>query len=289
MTENQKQPINSDEIDLLELLARIVISIKSNFKLIVGAFLVGSLLGLAYYQFVPKSYESRMLISSEILTESYSKTIAEDLNKLIRERNIESLSSKLKITPKEALALGKLEVKNAIEKADGRKEEEKNYLTITCQASDNSIWPNLQNGLINFFETNDYVKIRVEQKKKYFTQVIEKIDKELVDLNDLKSRIANGQVTQSSKDNLILFDPTTVNTKILDLNKEKINLQNQLEIVNSIQMVEGFTVFEKPISPKLSISLSAGASFGLFFVALLIGFKSLRKIVSLSEEKLAKS
>jgi accessory gene regulator protein AgrB len=289
MTENQKQPLNSDEIDLLELLARIVISIKSNFKLIVGAFIIGSLLGLAYYQFVPKSYESRMLISSEILTESYSKTIAEDLNKLIRERNIESLSSKLKITPKEALALGKLEVKNAIEKADGRKEEEKNYLTISCQTSNNSIWPSLQNGLINFLENNDYVKIRVEQKKKYFTQVIEKIDKELVDLNELKSRIANGQITQSSKDNLILFDPTTVNTKILDLNKEKINLQNQLEIVNSIQVVEGFTVFEKPIGPKLSISLSAGASFGLFFVILIIGFKSLRKIVSLSEEKLAKS
>ena len=289
MTENQKQPLNSDEIDLLELLARIVISIKSNIKLIVGAFLIGSLLGLAYYQFVPKSYESRMLISSEILTESYSKSIAEDLNKLIKEKNIQSLSSKLSITQAEALALEKLEVKNAIEKADSRKEEEKNYLTISCQTSDNSIWPSLQNGLISFLENNDYVKIRVEQKKKYFTQVIEKIDKELVDLNELKSRIASGQVTQSSKDNLILFDPTTVNTKILDLNKEKINLQNQLEIVNSIQVVEGFTVFEKPISPKLSISLSAGASYGLFFVALIIGFKSLRKIVSLSEEKLAKS
>lgn len=289
MTENQKQPLNSDEIDLLELLARIVISIKSNFKLIVGAFLIGSLLGLAYYQFVPKSYESRMLISSDILTESYSKTIADDLNKLIKERNIESLSSKLNLSLTEALAIGKLEVKNAIEKVDGRKEEEKNYLTITCQTSDNSIWPNLQNGLVNFFEKNDYVRIRVEQRKKYYTQVIEKIDKELVDLNELKSRIANGQITQSSKDNLILFDPTTVNTKILDLNKEKINLQNSLETVNSVQLVEGFTVFEKPVSPKLSISLSAGASFGLFIVALIIGFKSLRKIVSLSEEKLAKS
>jgi hypothetical protein len=289
MTENQKQPVNSDEIDLLELLARIVISIKTNFKLIVGAFLIGSLLGLAYYQFVPKSYESRMLISSEILTESYSKTIAEDLNKLIKERNIESLSAKLDLSPTEALFIGRLEVKNAIEKADGRKEEEKNYLTITCRASDNSIWPNLQSGLINFFETNDYVRIRVDQRKKYYTQVIEKIDKELLDLNELKSTIANGQITQSGKDNLILFDPTTVNTKILDLNKEKINLQNALETVNSVQLVEGFTVFEKPVSPKLSISLSAGASFGLLIFALVLGFKSLRKIVSLSEEKLAKS
>jgi hypothetical protein len=189
---------------------------------------------------------------------------------LIKEENIESLSSKLNLTQKEAFALGKLEVKNAIEKADGRKEEEKNYLTITCQTSDNSIWPSLQNGLISFFENNDYVKIRVEQKRRLQSQMIEKIEKELIDLGELKSRIVEGQITQSSKDNLILFDPTTVNTKILDLNKEKINLQNELEIVNSIQLVEGFTVFEKPISPKLSISLVAGSSFGLFLVALII-------------------
>jgi len=289
MTENTKQPLNSDEIDVLELLARMVIGIKTNFKLIVGAFLIGSLFGLAYYQFIPKAYESRMLISSEILTESYSKTIAEDLNKLIKERNIESLSSKLNLSPTEALFISRLEVKNAIEKADGRKEEEKNYLTITCRASDNSIWPKLQSGLINFFETNEYVRIRVDQKKKYNTLVIEKIDKELLDLNELKTRIANGQITQSSPDNLIFFDPTTVNTKILDLNKEKINLQNELETVNSVQLVEGFTVFEKPVSPKLSISLSAGASFGLFIVAIIIVFKSLRQIISLSEKKLAKS
>ncbi|MDZ7646818.1 MAG: Wzz/FepE/Etk N-terminal domain-containing protein [Cytophagales bacterium] len=63
MTDNQKQSglQNSDEIDLLELLAKLVITIKSNFKLIAGAFVVGSLLGLAYNQFVPKTYESRML------------------------------------------------------------------------------------------------------------------------------------------------------------------------------------------------------------------------------------
>ncbi|MDZ7646816.1 MAG: hypothetical protein U5K54_06315 [Cytophagales bacterium] len=72
------------------------------------------------------------------------------------------------------------------------------------------------------------------------------------------------------------------------MNKERINLKNALETVNSIQVVEGFTVFQKPVSPKLSISLVAGSSFGLFR-CLIIAFKSLRKIVSLSEEKLAKS
>jgi hypothetical protein len=289
MTENQKQAPNSDEIDLVELLARIVISIKNNISLIIIAFAVGSLLGLAYYQFVPKAYESKMMISSDILTESYSKTLVSDLGKLIKENNLSSLSSKLSLSENQSSSLLLIEIKSTIEKSENVKEQEKNYLTVTCRSKDNEIWPVLQGGLIAFFESNDYVKIRVEQRKKYITQIIEKIDKELIDLNELKTRITNGQMTQSGKDNVVLFDPTTVNTTILDLNKEKITLQNSLENVNSVQLVDGFTVFEKPASPKLSISLIAGASFGLFFVALILGFKSLRTIVSLSEEKLAKS
>jgi hypothetical protein len=287
MNENRNRATPNDEIDLLELLAKIVITIKSNILSIIIAFVIGSILGLCYYQFVPKSYESSMLISSGILTESYSKNLVSDINKLIKEKNLITVSTKLGITQQEASKLGKLEIKSAIEKSDGIKEAEKNYLTIIGQSSDNSIWPGLQKGLINFFESNDFVKIRVDHNRKYYTQIIEKIDKELIDLQELKSNISSGKMSQSGKDNLILFDPTTVNTKILELNKEKIGMQNALETVNSVQLVEGFTVFEKPVSPKLSISLVAGASVGLFFVALIIAFKSLRKIVRLSEEKLA--
>ncbi len=289
MIDNQKQAQGSDEIDLAELLAKIVIGVKNNIKIILGAFILGTIIGLAYYQLVPKIYESRMLISSEILTESYSKNMVSDLNKLIDEKNPGAISSKLQLSENQSNALEEIEIKSSIEKSEFIKEQEKNFLTIICQSEDNTIWPDLQQGLINYLESNEFVKTRVEQRKKYITQIIEKIDKELIDLNVLKERIANGQITQSGKDNLVLFDPTTVNSKILELNKEKINLQNSLETVNSIQLVEGFTVFKKQVSPRLSISLAAGASFGLFLVILLLVIKSLQKIVTLSEEKIAKS
>lgn len=289
MTENQKQLTNSDEIDLVELLAKTVIGINKNSKTILLATTAGIIIGLCYFLFIPKEYESQMLISSDILTESYSKTIVSDLNKLIDQENLDALSSKLMLSKNQVASLEKIEIKSSIEKSEFIREQEKNYLTITCRSLDNSIWPILQSGFITFFESNNYVKIRVEQRRKYITQIIEKIDKELTDLNELKSRIVSGEITQSSKDNLVLFDPTTVNTKILDLNKEKINLQNSLETVNSIQLVEGFTVFEKPVSPKLAICIVIGGGIGLFIALLLIPLNSLSKIVSLSEEKIAKS
>ncbi len=288
MTENQKS-INTDEIDLVELLTKVVISIKNNSKLILTVLVVGTILGLIYYMFAPKIYESKLLISSDILTESYSKTLVSDLKKLIEEKNWTSLASKLTLSENQSASLTDIEIKSSLEKTDNIKEQEKNYLTVIFRSKDNTIWPTLQSGLISFFESNDFVKVRVDQRRKFYSQIIEKIDKELIDLTELKSKITNVQITQSSKDNLVLFDPTTVNTKIIDLNKEKLHLQNSLETVNSIQLVDGFTVFEKPVSPKLSVSAGAGASFGLLLVVLILAFRSLSKIVSLSEEKLAKS
>ena len=81
-----------------------------------------------------------------------------------------------------------------------------------------------------------------------------------------------------------MFDPTVVNIRIIELSKEKLRYQNDLEIVNSVQIVEGFTKFIKPIKPNKAISLAAGASLGLFFVAILIAFKSIRKVVRMAEE-----
>ncbi len=117
--------------------------------------------------------------------------------------------------------------------------------------------------------------------------MIEKVGIEINSLDSLKKRLFTGQPIYSKSSEMMLIDPTNIYSKIIDLNKEQIGYKNSLELVNSIQLVEGFTVYNKPVSPKLSISLVAGASFGLFVVAVLIAFKSLRKIVRLSEEKLA--
>jgi uncharacterized protein involved in exopolysaccharide biosynthesis len=53
--------------------------------------------------------------------------------------------------------------------------------------------------------------------------------------------------------------------------------------------VEGFTPFEKPVSPTLLLSLAAGASLGLFLVGVVIAFKVFRKMLKFSQERLGQS
>jgi hypothetical protein len=279
----------TDEIDLLTLLAKIILAIKNNLIALIIAFIIGSGLGLAYYQFNPNVYESEVIITSDILTESYSKSVFTTIQKLIKENNLGSLSKILHLTESQAEAIQKIELKGTIEKSDGLQEQNKMYISITVKSMDNTIWPDLQAGIVAFIENNDFVKIRVTQRKKYFTSLITKIDHELGDLEIMKSKIMDGKLSSNnSSDGMLLLDPTTINTKILELSKEKINYQNGLELVNSVQIVESFTAFNKPISPKLSISLGSGASLGLFFVFVFIGIKSLRKLIRIAEDKIEK-
>lgn len=278
----------TDEIDLLELAFKLNKVFIKNIKSLIIAFVIGTAAGLAFYQFVPKVYESKMTITSDILTESYSKSIFDNLEKLIKEKNTKLLSSCLNISEDKASKIGEIKLKGTIEKADNLKEQDKISLNITVETSDNSLWPDLQKGIIDFIEKNDFVKTRVEQRKKYYSSLITKIDRELSDLEILKSKIMEGRISNGSKDGMLLLDPTAVNSKIIDLSKEQLSFKNALELVNSAQLVEGFTIFDKPSSPKLSISLASGASLGLFFVIAIIAIKGFRQMVRLANSTEAK-
>jgi uncharacterized protein involved in exopolysaccharide biosynthesis len=288
MIENQKQAnaSSSDEIDLIELLAKVTLGIKNNFRSLVLAFVIGSLLGLAFYQFVPKVYESNMIIQSDILTESYGERIAESMDLLIREQNFEILGSRMGISLEKAASINKIKIESV---KTNTTEKENNTFIITVRTTDNTLLPDLQNGLINYLRNNEFVKVRVRQRQDYYKAMIEKVGQEISSLDSLKKRLFTGKPIYSNSAEMMLVDPTNIYSKIIELNKEQINYKNGLELVNSIQLVEGFTIYKKPVSPKLSISLTAGASIGVFFVLTLIAIKGLRKIVELSEEKLGKN
>ncbi len=276
-----EKQVNNDEIDLVELLVKTVLLIKRNLIQIIVFFSVGTGLGYAYASLAPKVYESKMLVSSEILTESYSERLFENLQNLIKEENYNSVSSALGLNNDEAGAISKIKIESAL-KDKPQKEDEKKFFLITVELTDQSILPKLQTGLINYFQQNDFVKLRVDSKKKMYQQIISKINEEIKSLESFKKDIGDGSFFNRTKGD-VMFDPTEVNSKIVGLTQEREALEEKLALINSVEVVEGFTEFEKPIWPKKSVSLAAGATLGLFLVGIMIAFKSIRKLVRFAE------
>lgn len=277
-----EKQVSNDEIDLVELLVKVVLLIKRNLIQIIIFFVVGTGLGYAYASLAPKVYESKMLVSSEILTESYSEKLFENLQSLIQERNYSSVAPMIGLSAEEVEFLSKIKIESAL-KDKPPSEDEKKFFLITVELTDQSILPKLQNGLIAFFKQNDYVKLRVDAKRKMHSEVISKIDEEIKSLEKFKTEIGDGSFFSRTKGD-VMFDPTSVNSKIVSLTQEREELKEKLTLISSVEIVEGFTEFDKPIWPKKSVSLAAGATLGLFLVGIMIAFKSIRKLVRFAEE-----
>lgn len=274
-----EQARNKDEVDLMEVFLKILSALRANFWLIVLSFLVGTALGLGYYYSSNKVYESKMVVSSAILTSSFSEALVDKINRHRREQNSDAIKKLLNCDVETAKNIVFLEI-DKMSQVDDLKETDK--FIITAQVLNQDVLPDLQQGLLYYLENNEYVKIRVEQNKKYLQQMVSRLDAEIKDMEAFKQRLTNGSFFETARGN-VMFDPTTVNSKILDLTKERINLQHSLELSNSVQVIEGFTRFERPSSPRLLISLISGSFVGLFFVGLFIAFKSIRKILRLAD------
>lgn len=268
-----------EELDLLKLFLKGVITIRRNFWTIVIFFLVGAGLGWAYYSSSKKVYDNTMVISSSILTQSYCQKLIDGLNRYRRENNLKALAHQLTLTEDQAKEVFVITIDDLLEITDLK---EQTAFLVTVRVGNQDILPDLQKGLVHYLENNEFVKIRVKQNERYFSETIGKLEQEIKDIQELKMKISNGEFFERAKGN-VMFDPTIVNSKIIELNKEKITLQNSLALVNSVQIVEGFSRFEKPSAPKLSLSLIAGAFVGLFFVACLIVIKSVRKVLAMAE------
>jgi hypothetical protein len=270
---------SSDEVDLLELLLKGVNAFRANFLLIISFFLVGIGLGFISFFTERKVFENRMVVSSTILTKSYGTILIDKLNKHLSENNVQSLTEDLKISPETVAAVRHLKIE-PITEADESKETDR--FIIIAETYNQDKLADLQNGLVYYFENNEFAKIRENQNKEFLKQVISKLDQEIKDMEDFKLRLFKGDFLQSAKGN-VMFDPTSVNSKIVDLTKEKLNFQNSFALANSVYIIEGFTPFEKPSKPKLSVSLAAGAFSGLILVAIVLGIKSLYRLMNMAD------
>lgn len=268
---------NNDEIDLQELAIRTVRYFNQHFKFIFLSSVFGIALGITGYILLPPIYESEMIVMSDILTESYSDRLTESLDRLIKEDNDTTLASRLALDVQEARSINAIKIES-VKKESGTEKAESSTFIITAEVKAKTLLPKLQEGLITYLRSNEFVKTRVRQREETYRLTIDNIGKEIKSLDSLKARLFQGKPIYSNASEIMLMDPTSIYSKVLDLKRQQIELRNALELFNSIQLIEGFTPFRKPASPKLSIMLLAGFALGFFGSLGILTFTKLWKM-----------
>lgn len=272
---------DNDEIDLQQLAVNTVRYFQRYLKFITVSTILGVLGGAGLYLALPPVFESQMIVMSDILTSSYSDRLTESLDRLIKEKNDSILAQRLTLTADEAAKIKAIEIESVKKEASASKDDEASTFIITVSVMQKPLLPKLQEGLISYLRNNEFVKTRVRQREEMYKTLIDKLDQEIQSLDSLKARLFQGKPVYSKSSEMLLVDPTNIYSKIIELTQQRISYKNALELFNSIQLIEGFTPFKKPASPKLSIALVAGFALGFFGA---IGILTLRQLLKMAKD-----
>src|SRR5690606_23236158 len=164
MNTNQTPPYNNDEIDLKDLLKKIIDILARGTKTIILSVLLGAILGLSYFFNSSITYKSNMILSSEVLVLANVKALLDPFEPLIEEGNLAVLAERLGVDEGIAAKIKEIEVKSTFEKESDNKELV-NYFEVTATVTDNDILPQLQEGIVNFLQSNAFVQKRVALKE----------------------------------------------------------------------------------------------------------------------------
>lgn len=258
-----------EEIDLVELLAKSIRALKRNFTLIL--ICLGLTIGLAVWLWIAaaREYESRMMIYSSILTESYCQELAESLNALVRDDNYSALAARLGLTEEQAVTIRRVTMEGALEGAVP--EVDRLIVIVTVRTRDNAVLPDLQRGIMEYIAGNDFVKIRTEERRRSYEELIARVAEEIEKLEAVKQKILQG--TYSSSTGMMMMNPSEAYARTVELVRQKLELEEKLRLVNSVQLVEGFIPLNKPVSPKLSILMAGGLVTGMLLSLLIMGLR----------------
>ncbi len=272
---NYPTRIESDEVDLMQVVQSGVRYVKSYWTLFLLSVTLGTLGGLAAYHLLPPTYRVTMIADSRILSSMEVMSIVESWQELLKKKEWHALAQRLHVSDAVAGQVGKLEADLVNQKMVGSSPDDDPFL-ITAHVKDNRILEDLQAGMIHSLENNKYVRERVAVKKQNFDSLRRQINSQITDLNSLKGSLRRLVENGGGNAGAFLTDPASINEIIVTLYEKRLSIDENLRFIDDIQVIEGFTRFDKPDSPKLSICLLVGFAAGLLVAIAIVAIRGVQ-------------
>ncbi len=272
-----------DEIDLSNILINLLSSIQRNFRVLFLITILGFIAGILHYFLSTPIYDTSLIASSKVLTNVRIENLIRVLDKLVKEGNDNQLAKKLNISHSLANNIKSIEAKSIINEddlvlGDKTKERDDNVFEITLSTDNNKQLDSLQVGILYYLQNNDFVQKRITIQKQNLETMRERVKEEVAKLDSLRFSVnkllAKGVGNNST---MLLTDPASVNKDIMALYERELNINSELLLINDIQVIQDFTQFEKPVSPKLLSSVAASTASAITLGIILIIILELRR------------
>ena len=245
-----------DEIDLLNYFGLLRDKVRNNiWALLAIAALSVISAGVWYYKYPPR-YEAKMIGSSKFLKPEVLTEVVGNLNNQFERQNIDVLSDLLKLDKGVVGSIVSVTLQDlrpavfsqpgAIDPEGIREYDRIHYFEIIVQAGGYSNYSEIQQSLIHYLGSNEFVQQRIqaieEQNKVKLTKTREELEK----LNQLREQIYSG----GSAKNYTIMDPSALNDLIVELTGKASAIEYDLKVGNPIQVIQGFIPGSQPYFPR---------------------------------------
>ncbi|MDN4164618.1 hypothetical protein QWY31_03840 [Cytophagales bacterium LB-30] len=312
-SETQKEEIDNQFLHGINLswtgLKRLARLVTFNFYKRIGIIAIFGGLGLGMGLYIKYTsapvYKTSMTLSSGTLPNNYYSSLLFTLEELVANRSYGEIAKKLNLPLEKAEQVKTIQYKDYLDA--GKKELNDStlevlnrpFFRIYAEVTDNSILPDLQEGVFTYIAENQYAKRRREVRKQNLENNIKKLGMELQLMDSLRVAVIRQIESQDprnnqyfvresglggglilSKDQEMQLNPLDAFSKTKELYDEQQKaLRDLLLIENEIDIVDEFAVYQQPVFPRMrhvAIVAIAGAILG-YCIGLAMTIMELRK------------
>ena len=259
-----RQPSHNetDDIDLLNLLERTLRFFSKYRWLFVGAILTGCLAGYLLFASIGKTYDSKMVVHSNMLTNQEEMQIVRNWNQLLTRGEHQVLSGSLNIDPS---LLGKVKKLSTREIQQVFSPSNPHGFIIEATVTDTSVLDELQAALLYGFDNSAYVREKLSFNRQALSALIIKTEEEIAGLDSIKNSFAAIISGRGKAVSGVIVDGSGLSKQIVELNEKLVGLRRDLQFTSSVYLLQGFQKFARPSDPNLLPLLVIGAFVFLAF------------------------
>jgi len=193
-----------------------------------------------YFTATP-TYHSTAIFTSNLLSNHYSESFINELRWLAKEKDYNELSRLLQMNLEDVKKIKKVEYEGFT--ASSKDTIIGTPFKINVLIKDNSILDTLQYKIHNYLENNPYAIKRRQAKKATLIDFAAVVHKEIIELDSIKRVVSLKSGFTSSS--LASY------SKILTMCNERLRAMEQLALLKNYDVLQEFTAYRKPYSPRL--------------------------------------
>lgn len=258
----------SDNLDLIQITRKLIQYVQGRMRRILLIFSLCLVVSAAAYLLRAPVYESRLTAETENLQAARVVDLIQDLDKLLEQENYDRLAQYLDLKPKQLRRVEEIKVQKILG-VKGREEQSKMF-SLQAKVTDLGLLDTLDYGIGHYLSNNYYAKIRMELKRRDLKARISRIETEMAELDSAKGlSLEDLDIAPDNRLSFNLKAPANLSLELVQLYREKLRLQQELELAKEVSIIQNFVKFDEPVSPKVGVHVALAVVAALFIIGMM--------------------